>query len=425
MSNIFKAYDIRGVYKKEITKETAYNLGRAFVLFLKKEHPKIVVGRDFRASSPQLFNSLKEGIFAEKGILYDIELSTTPMLYFASCFLKTDGGIMITASHNPKEYNGFKIVGKNASPISEKTGLLEIKHIFDNLPQKENSLKAEYIKHITKDFNLKDFNFKIGIDTANSVSGILIDDLFKKTNLKVYHINKELDPNFPSHDPDPLQEKNLEQLSDLIKKESLDLGIAFDGDGDRIVFLDEQGKTISSDIVLAIIGDLLKEKVLYDLRCSNIINEVMEGNTEVSRVGHSFIKQIMKEKNIYLGGEYSGHFYLNNKHCYEAPFFILFKLLEQMQIASKKLSEIAKPYQKYFHSGEINFKVDNTNQVIKRIKEKYKHGKITQVDGVRIDFNDFWFLLRASNTEPVLRLIIEAKTKELLEAKLKEIKALI
>ncbi|MDD3918920.1 MAG: phosphomannomutase/phosphoglucomutase, partial [Candidatus Pacebacteria bacterium] len=273
--------------------------------------------------------------------------------------------------------------------------------------------------------NLKDFNFKIGIDTANSVSGILIDDLFKKTNLKVYHINKELDPDFPSHDPDPLQEKNLEQLSDLIKKESLDLGVAFDGDGDRIVFLDEQGKIISSDIVLAIIGDLLKEKVLYDLRCSNIINEVMEGNTEVSRVGHSFIKQIMKEKNIYLGGEYSGHFYLNNKHCYEAPFFILFKLLEQMQIASKKLSEIAKPYQKYFHSGEINFKVDNTNQVIKRIKEKYKHGKITQVDGVRIDFNDFWFLLRASNTEPVLRLIIEAKTKELLEAKLKEIKALI
>ena len=133
----------------------------------------------------------------------------------------------------------------------------------------------------------------------------------------------------------------------------------------------------------------------------------------------------MKDKNIYLGGEYSGHFYLNDKYCFEAPFFILFMLLEQMKLSSKKLSEIAKPYQKYFHSGEINFKVDNTNQVIKRIKEKYKHGKITQVDGVRIDFNDFWFLLRASNTEPVLRLIIEAKTKELLEAKLKEIKALI
>lgn len=433
MTDIFKAYDIRGVYGENIDKDVAYKLGRSFVLFLNKKHPKIVIGRDNRSSSPELFNFLKKGIIDEGGLVYDIGLSTTPMFYFADCFLKGEGGIMITASHNPKEYNGFKIVGKNASPISEDSGLIQIRHIFENLGNspkkkgkviKKNVLK-EYVKHISKDFDLKDFDFKIGIDTANSISSILIDEVFKKTNLKMYHINKELDSNFPNHDPDPLQKKNLRQLADLIKEKKLDLGIAFDGDGDRIVFLDDNAKVVSSDIVLALISDVLGKKVLYDLRCSNIISEIAGEKAYKSRVGHSFIKKIMKEEKIYMGGEYSGHFYLNDEYCFEAPFFILFKLLEQMKLSSKNLSEIVKPYQKYFHSGEINFKVDNKEKIIKKIEDKYKDGEKTKIDGVRIDYDDYWFLVRPSNTEPVLRLIIEAKTNKLLKEKEKELKELI
>ena len=433
MTDIFKAYDIRGVYGENIDKDVAYKLGRSFVLFLDKKHPKIVIGRDNRSSSPELFNFLKKGIIDEGGLVYDIGLSTTPMFYFADCFLKGEGGIMITASHNPKEYNGFKIVGKNASPISEDSGLIQIKHIFENLGDshkkkgkviKKNVLK-EYVKHISKDFDLKEFNFKIGIDTANSVSSILIDEALKKTNLKIFHINKELDSNFPNHDPDPLQKKNLKQLVNLIQEKKLDLGIAFDGDGDRIVFLDDNAKAVSSDVVLALISDVLGKKVLYDLRCSNIISEIAGEKAYKSRVGHSFIKKIMKEEKIYMGGEYSGHFYLNDKYCFEAPFFILFKLLEQMKLSSKNLSEIVKPYQKYFHSGEINFKVDSKDKIIKKIEDKYKDGEKTKIDGVRIDYDDYWFLVRPSNTEPVLRLIIEAKTNKLLKEKEKELKELI
>jgi len=430
MTNIFKAYDIRGIYGENIDKDVAYNLGRSFVIFLKKKHPKIVIGRDNRSSSSELFDYLKKGINDQGGTVINIGLATTPMLYFGSCFFKTDGGIMITASHNPKEYNGFKLVSKNALPIGEETGLMDIKEIYKTLDNEikkggktiKKNILNDYIKFTQNNFNLKEFNFKIGIDTANAVSSILIDKIFKKTNCKIYHINKELDSNFPNHDPDPLQKNNLKQIINLIKEKQLDLGIAFDGDGDRIVFLDENAKVISSDIILALLADILGEKVLYDLRCSNIISEIAGEKACRSRVGHSFIKRIMKEGKIYMGGEYSGHFYLNNgKYCFEAPFFILFKLLEQMKLSSKKISELVKPYQKYFHSGEINFKVEDKSKIIKKIEEKYKDGEKTKIDGVRIDYNDFWFLVRASNTEPVLRLIIEAKNSKLLKEKEKEL----
>jgi len=432
--NIFKAYDIRGIYNENITKETAYNLGRSFVLFLNKKNPKIVIARDGRLSSPELFKYLKKGIIDQGGTTYDIGLVTTPIFYFADCFLKTDGGIMVTASHNPKEYNGFKIVREKAYPVSEKTGLKDLKKIFLKIEEhalsknkgksfKKNILN-EYIKDIANDFNLKEFNFKIGIDTANSVSGILIDKVFKKTNCKIYHINKEIDGNFPNHNPDPLQKKNLKQLISLVKDKKLDLGVAFDGDGDRIVFIDEKGRVVSSDIVLAFLADILDVKVLYDIRCSNIISEIAGKKTYRSRVGHSFIKQTMKDKNIFLGGEYSGHFYLNKKYCFEAPFFVLFNILEQKKLSLKALSDIVKPYQKYYHSGELNFRVDNTKEKIKEIEKLYE-GKKTKIDGLRIDFDDYWILVRASNTEPVLRLIIEAKTKKLLNQKIKEFKNII
>jgi len=429
MSNIFKAYDIRGVYGQDLNEETAYKLGRSFVIFLNKKHPKIVIGRDNRASSPVIFKELKKGIMDEGGTVIDIGLSTTPMFYFADCFLKGDGGIMITASHNPKEYNGFKLVSKLAAPIAENSGLKEIKDIFEGLKGvgekkgkviKKNILN-DYIKFIQKDFNLKDFDLRIGVDTANAVSGILLEKVFKKSNLKVFHINKELDSSFPNHSPDPLLKKNLKQLIALIKEKKLDLGISFDGDGDRIAFLDEKGKVVSFDIVLGVIADVLGTKVLCDLRCSKIIEDISGDKTVRSRIGHSFIKEIMRKEKIYLGGEYTGHFYLNDKYCFEAPFFALFKILEQMKLSSLSFSELVKPYQKYFHSGEINFEVRDKEKILKEIEKKYSNGKKNKIDGLRVDYDDFWFLVRASNTEPVLRLIIEAKTSKLLKEKEKEL----
>ncbi|MDD4661988.1 MAG: phosphomannomutase/phosphoglucomutase, partial [Candidatus Pacebacteria bacterium] len=259
----------------------------------------------------------------------------------------------------------------------------------------------------------------------NSVSSILIEKAFKKTTSKIYHLNKELDSNFPNHDPDPLLKKNLKQIISLIKEKKLDLGISFDGDGDRIVFLDEKAEVISSDIVLAFIADVLGKKTLCDIRCSRIVSEVVGDKLIKSRIGHSFIKEIMKKEKVYLGGEYSGHFYLNNKYCFEAPFFILFTLLEQMKLTSKKISELVLPYQKYYHSGEINFKVENKEEIIKKIEKKYSDGKKTKIDGIRVDYDDYWFLVRASNTEPILRLIIEANTKKLLKEKEEELKKLI
>lgn len=432
---IFKAYDIRGIYGTELIDSDAYNLGRAFVLFIGKR-PKIVIGRDGRLSSPKLFSLLKKGINDQGGDVVDIGISTTPMMYFADCFLKTSGGIIVTASHNPKEYNGFKLVLKDAFPVSEQTGLKEIKKIVDNIASyplakkkgssTSKSILTDYAKCTLSDFDVKNFNFKIGIDTANGAAGIAIDPILKNTGLKVFHINKKVDGSFPSHEADPLKIKNLKPLSELIKKKKLDLGISFDGDGDRVMFMDEKGRLIPSDIIIAIIGDVLGEKVLCDFRCSRIIKDCLKDKTTVSRVGHSFIKEIMKKNDITFGGEYSGHFYLNEKCCFEAPFFALFKILEQMNFSQKKFSEVADPYMKYFHSGEINFKIkDDPKKIIAKIESKYKKGKILKQDGLRVDFENWWFLVRTSNTEPVLRLIVEAETKKLLDEKKGEIEKII
>lgn len=428
--NIFKAYDIRG---KEISKETAYNLGISFVIFLNKKHPKIVVGRDGRLSSPELFKYFKKGVKDFGGKIIDIGISTTPMLYFSSCFLKTDGGVMITASHNPKEYNGFKLVGKMASPIGEESGLKEIEKIYKQVQETEFSIKKgeqvkksilkDYLEYLQEGFDLKSFGFKIASDTGNSVSILPFEKIVKKTNLKVSFLNKEIDGNFPNHNPDPLLKANLKELIGLIKNKKLDLGIAFDGDADRVTFINEKGLVVPSDIILSIVADVVGGKTLCDIRCSNIVNEITD--TVQSRVGHSFIKEIMKKEKVFIGAEYSGHLYLNkNKYCFENPYFFLFTILEQMNLTGKTLSELAKPYQKYYHSGEINFKVDNPKEIIKKIDNLFQ-GKKTKIDGLRIDFDEYWFLIRPSNTEPLLRLIIEATSKKLLDEKKRELKEII
>jgi len=435
---IFKAYDIRGVYPKEINQNAAYLIGRAFVDFLGKKKLKVVVGRDARLSSPLLYSALTRGIIEGGANVVDIGLSTTPMLYFAVANFKFDGGINITASHNSFQYNGFKLVREKAIPISEISGIKKIKElaIKGNFKKKDegNLFKKEILRDYVN-FNLRNFNFKkrekikLVIDTANSVSGIVIPEIFKKINFKIHHLFSKLDGNFPNHPPNPLLKENLKNLCREVKNKKADLGVAFDGDGDRIVFVDEKGEIVEGGLITALMSSLVLKgsfgkKILYDVRSSNIIKETIKKKRGVpipGRIGHSFIKEKMRRENIIFAGELSGHYYSKNHYFCEAPFFVLFKIIKEILEKNKPFSEIVSPYKKYYHSGEINLKIKNKNKALKALEKKFEKGKKTKIDGIRIDFQEWWFLARPSNTEPLLRLVIEAKTKELMEKKKKEI----
>ena len=439
--SIFRAYDIRGIYPQEIDEQTAYKLGQAFVKFLDKKN--IIVGRDARLSSPLLKKSLIQGMLNSGARVIDIGLSTSPMMDFAVAHWKCDGGINVTASHNPPQYAGFKLVRRDAMPISINNGLKDIKRLIeeDNFIEKKGKLVkkdilVEYIR-----FNFRDIGkikpFKVVIDTANAVAGILIDPIRKKLPLKIYHLFPELDGGFPNHSPDPLVERNLICLKKEVKKRRADLGVAFDGDGDRIVLINEKGKLVRGDLLCAFMAKLILrdnpgQKILYDLRSSNIIKDVVDEKkgssvkdiSVMGRVGHSFIKERMRKENIIFAGELSGHYYHRDHYFSEAPLFIFLKVLEEMS-RGQSLSLLIKPFRKYFHSGEINFKVENKKEVLKNLENKFKKGKVLKIDGLRVDFPDWWFNARLSHTEPYLRLVVEADNKELMENKVKELSSLI
>ena len=448
-TDIFHAYDIRGIYPSELNEKAAYKIGLAFVKFLRKKTKKkklnIVVGRDGRLSSPKLYKNLTQGITDTGADVINIGLSTSPMFYWTVGYYKFDGGINITASHNPREYNGFKLVREKAMKIGENSGIKEIKKMsqkvkiseFSKIKKgiiKKKNILSEYIKDNLALTDVKKIKkLKIVIDTANSVSGIVIPKIFQKTQCKIYHLFSKLDGNFPNHLPDPLKKENLKSLCTEVKKRKADLGVAFDGDGDRLFFVDQKGKIIEAHFITALLAELIleknpKEKILFDIRTSNIVPEIIRSNGGkpiVYRIGHALISNKMIEDKIFFGGELSGHYFLKKHYCCENPFFVLFKILEKMSESGKNISELVKPFQKYFHSGEINFKIKDKVKILKALEKKYKKGKISKLDGLRIDFNDWWFLVRASNTEPVLRLVIEAKTKKKMKEKKKELKKII
>lgn len=456
--NIFKAYDVRGIYPREVNSSAAFNIARGLVTFLgkrKKGKLKLVVARDNRVSSPVLCRAVKKGMLEYGADVIDIGLSSTPMFYFTVWKYKFDGGIMITASHNPPEYNGFKITREKAIMIGKENGLEEIKKIalqegkkvFDSA--KNSFTKGKQIKKtkgkIKKKNVLKeylDFNFsktnllklnikklKIAIDTANAVSGILIRELKKRLPCKIYHLFPELDGRFPNHLADPLEEKNIEELKKIVKEKKLDLGIAFDGDGDRIIFVDENGKMIPSSFIMCLVSQrILKEnpgtKILYNICSSNIIKDVAEesGGTAIAgKIGHTFIKKRMRKENIIFAGEFSGHYFLGYPCFFEVPLFTLFKVLEEISQKTKTISQLLKPFQKYFHSGQINLKVKDKKKKLNELEKKFNRGKISHLDGLRVDFEDWWFNARLSNTEDLLRIVVEARTKKLMKEKLREV----
>ena len=437
MAEIFKAYDIRGVYPNDLNEELAYKIGRAFVKFLNVK--EVLVGRDGRLSSPILFDSLVRGITDEGADVIDIGLASTPMFYFATS--RVESGIMITASHNPKQYNGFKMCGENASPIGELE-IKEIKKIVGEIGNIDMSNKKGkiIIKNVLEEFinfNLSFMKtskkFKIVVDAGNAMGGFTFPKIFERLEVDFIPLYCNVDFNFPNHEANPLDFETLRDLQRKVVEENADIGIALDGDGDRCFFVDEKGEIINCDLIISLIaGEFLKENpectILYDLRSSKIVPEYIElagGNPMMCRVGHTFIKKQMREHDALFAGELSGHFYYKDHFFTESTFMTTAFVLNLMGEEDKPLSELIDKLRKYFASGEINSEVEDKENKIKEIEGKFGDGRVKKIDGLSVYYDDWWFNLRMSNTEPLLRLNVEANTKELMEEKRDELLEII
>jgi len=439
---IFKAYDIRGLYPEELNEDGAYAIGRALVVHTGAR--KVAVGMDMRESSPSLRNALTRGITDQGADVVDIGLVSTPMTYFASWNLDVDAAVMVTASHNPAQYNGMKFCLKGAVPIGEGNGMEEIRDMavegeFAEVSQKgtveENqNLKDDYIDYVAGFFKPGVGKKKVVIDFANGM-GIADKDVYArfKDDIEAIPLFDELDGNFPNHEANPLKTETLGALQAEVLENGADLGIAYDGDADRVGFVDEKGEIIPMDYMIALLAkEVLKKypggKILMDLRSSNAVKEVIEeagGSVERSRVGHSLIKKQMREVQAVFAGELSGHYFFEENSKAEMATLAAMMLLNLMNATGKKMSELTAELKRYFHSGEINSEVADKDAVMAKLKELYKDGKLDERDGIRIDFPDWWFNVRASNTEPKLRLNLEANTKEMMEEKRDEVLGVI
>jgi len=432
---IFKAYDVRGIYPTEINEEIMEKIGRAFADFISGN--KIAVGYDMRASGEKLFTSFVEGVTKQGKNVINFGLTSTPMSYFACNFLNADGCAMITASHNPQEYNGVKFTREKAVPISGETGIEEIekKVIECNFKDVnvEGSLDSEEVKEAYKKHLLSFVKsikrLKVVVDCANGMGSqdfCLIKDSIPIDLVPLYF---EIDGSFPNHDANPMKEGVTDDLKKKVVEEGAELGIAFDGDADRVFFMDEKGELIPSDYITALIAEeILKDNpkatVLYDLRSSWIVPEkIIEygGKPEMSRVGHSFIKETMRKHDAIFAGELSGHFYFKDNFFTDSGIITAIWMMNLLSAEEKKMSELVGHLKKYFASGEINSKVEDKEGKTKELSERYKKGKVSWLDGVKVEFDDWWFNVRASNTEPLLRLNLEAKSKELMERKKEEV----
>jgi phosphomannomutase len=437
MAGIFKAYDIRGIYGTTLTDDIAERIGRAYATFLKPK--KVVVGMDMRPHSKPLFEALARGLMRQGCDVVGLGMCSTPMSYFANGTLKADGSIMITASHNPGEWNGFKPCRAQAIPISGATGIADIEKIvesgaFGPPPAKPGTLSSydivpEYCRHV-KAHATPAGVLKVAIDFANAM-GILEAKCLEGL-MKVDPLFDTLDGTFPNHEANPLNEETLHDLQAKVRSGSYAFGVAFDGDADRAGFVDEKGEVVPMDMITALIARsvLQKEKgvIFYDLRSSWAVKEVIEeagGTPRMSRVGHAFIKQQMRDANALFAGELSGHYYFRDNFFTESSAMAVLRVADIVARAGKPLSELIRPIKRYFASGEINSEVHDPQAVLQAIRKAYSDGRMIELDGVSVEYADWWFNVRCSNTEPLVRLNLEAKTRARMEQKRDELLALI
>jgi phosphomannomutase/phosphoglucomutase len=434
--SIFRSYDIRGVYGKDFDEDFAKVLGKTFANFISQgQKCEVVVGRDVRLSSESLHNALIDGLSSAGCDVVDIGVVTTPALYFAVSKMGKSGGIMITASHNPAEFNGFKLVGKMAEPIAEGSGLEKIKDAVLRKTYKDSTRKGEVRKYdnIFEDyasFTLGKINLKkrlrVVLDTCNSVAGIFAPKLFEKAGCEVITINEELDGRFPSRSPEPKAE-HLEALRKAVKANGADLGVAYDGDGDRAVFVDEEGNVIESGNPIIMIfaehylGKKKRPKIVFDLSCSIAVEDTirrMGGIPVMTAVGISNIKKGMLKEDAVFGGESSNHMYFSDMFNSDDGVFASLKMAEIVSEVGS-LSEKVKsmPHYPYLSEWEFTCPDERKFEVVERLKEKFRKSefRISELDGLKLVMDDGWVLWRVSNTRPQIKIYVEAKSDERFE----------
>ncbi len=431
--SIFKAYDVRGVVPDQLDAGHAERIGRATARHFGAR--EIVVGRDARASSPELTEALLRGITSEGVDVIEIGLVATPMLYYAVDHLGAGGGVMVTASHNPAQYNGFKLCREHAIPVGEASGLREIERLAGALApvptarqsgsRRSQDVTAGYVEHVLAVGEARPA-LRVAIDCGNGMAGVALGPLLERLPLDVERLYFEPDGTFPNHPADPLDVENLADVRRAVREHGAAFGVAFDGDGDRAVFVDEHAEPVPSDLVTGLLArsQLARTpggKVLYDLRSSWATAEEIEaagGVAEMCRVGHSFVKAAMREKDAVFAGELSGHFYFRFSESLVADDGVaaFVAMLDLLGREGKPLSALVAPLRRYAASGEVNRRVADPKAILAALAEEHADApELSHMDGLLVRYDDWWFNMRPSNTEPLLRLNVEAKSAELMQ----------
>jgi phosphomannomutase len=442
--SIFKAYDVRAIYPAQINGEVARRTGRAFIDYLKGRW--IAVGRDVRLSSPELAGAFIEGARSEGAEVVDIGVVGTDMMYYYVARHDLDGGAIITASHNPKEYNGIKMVRRGALALSGDAGIKEIKEAImagrfaeaapaSGPPVVQQQIRDDYAEHCLSFIDRAVVPpLKVVMDTGNGMGAIGAEAIFKRLPVQQVRMYFELDGTFPNHPPDPLEEANRREIVERVVAEKADLGIAWDGDADRCFFIDDTGAFVPGDFVTALLGESFVRKtpgakIVYDVRASRAVRDRVEaagGQALMNRVGHAFIKKRMRDENAVFGGEVSGHFYFRDNWYADNGMIPALLVLELIGREGRRLSELLAPLRaRYVISGEINSKVADVPAVLRRIEERYADGRILKLDGINVDYEAWHFNVRGSNTEPLIRLNLEAYERAEMERRRDEVLAVI
>jgi len=424
--SIFKAYDIRGVYPDELDEELMQKIGNAVAQFLDAD--RLLVSRDMRDSGVSLCEAFIEGATDAGVECVDAGLLSTPGNYFAIANYGFPGGVSITASHNPRQYNGLKVSRENAIPVGSESGLAEIEKMATGGVYKSATAKGKVTKiEVLDDLKKHVLSFagdieplNVVIDASNGMAGLVLPPVLDELPIKSERLYFELDGTFPHHEANPLKESALEDLQKAVREKKADLGVCFDGDADRCAFVDESGRIIPSDLVTAVIArDYLEKEpgalILYDVRSSRVVREEIEaagGRAMPERVGHAFMKATLREKNGLFAGELSGHYYFRDNFYCDSACIGFLRMLTVLSKADKPLSEVIAPLRRYSNTGEVNFRVEDKDARIREIAAKFADADLSYLDGITVEYPDWWFNVRKSNTEPLLRLVLEADTDE-------------
>lgn len=443
---IFKAYDIRGLYPKELDAALARRIGQAFARLL--DARTLVVGRDMRTHSPELAEAVGAGMRDAGCDVIDIGLASTPMAYWAIGAHDVDGGLNVTASHNPGQYNGMKLCGRGATPISAANGILDIEKACKAKAPPPVEVRGrvqrrewlpDYADHVARFADLVR-PVKLAVDAANGMAGYTLPSILERVPAaRAECLFLELDGTFPNHEANPLKEENLVPVQQLVRSQGAEVGVSFDGDADRCCFVDEAGRTVPADLMTALLArDLLTRRkgapVVYDLRSSWVVKEEIEkagGRAIRDRVGHSFIKATMRKQGAYFGGELSGHFYFQENYTCDSGVIAMLSALNLLSRRRERLSELVADLRRYYATGEINFHVADKAKAIADLRATFADGRQDELDGITVEFGDlsspdwWWFNVRASNTEPLLRLNLEARRASTRDARRDQLVALL